>query len=148
MCTLHFSAGTQNNTTYEVTFINKTKFLHCPWVLHRFTFCCLIQFKHSLVTRFVYSSQPEPLWEEKQPPLELALLARGTLMALYRARICSWSWSSLKRKESLKCLQAKHTENTQTMLFISPTGPPTIQNKVLKAKTMEKIYRLRLHGDN
>lgn len=34
------------------------------------------------------------------------------------------------------------------MQFLSPTGPQTIQNKVSKAKTVEKIYRLRFHGDN
>lgn len=34
------------------------------------------------------------------------------------------------------------------MKFISPTGLPTIQNGVLKAKTVEKIYQLRFQGDN
>lgn len=33
-------------------------------------------------------------------------------------------------------------KHTQIIQFTSPTGPPTIQNKVLKAKTMEKIYWL------
>lgn len=73
----------------------------CPSGSRLLTLCCLIHPRHSLVTRLVNSSHPEPLWQVyPPPPLELALRTRGTLMALHRARICSWSCSSLKGKES------------------------------------------------
>lgn len=73
----------------------------CPSGRCLLTLCCLIHPRHSLVTRLVNSSHPEPLWQVyPPPPLELALRTRGTLMALHRARICSWSCSSLKGKEN------------------------------------------------
>lgn len=34
------------------------------------------------------------------------------------------------------------------MQFTSPTAPPSIQNKVLEAQAVEKIYWLKFHGDN
>lgn len=72
----------------------------CPSESCLLTLCCLIHPRHSLVRRLVNSSHPEPLWQVyPPPPLELALRTRGTLMALYRARICSWSCRSLKGKE-------------------------------------------------